>query len=108
MLQLIVDVLLIWLALWLAFFIRLGDARIVQPLGDDAWLFTAAPLTAIPLFIRYGLYRAVMRYLGPPALTTIPRLVTAADHQTGRAAWRERGCQYVKISVVAGSLKKQT
>src|SRR3546814_8997755 len=54
MLQLIVDVLLIWLALWLAFFIRLGDARIVQPLGDDAWLFTAAPLTAIPLFIRYG------------------------------------------------------
>ncbi|MDS1140053.1 nucleoside-diphosphate sugar epimerase/dehydratase [Pusillimonas sp. SM2304] len=78
MLQIAVDMLLIWLALWLAFFIRLGDASIVKPLGAHAWLFTAAPLTAIPLFIRYGLYRAVMRYLGPEALTTIARVVTAA------------------------------
>jgi len=77
-LQLTVDVLLIWLALWLAFFIRLGDPWIVQPLGAHAWLFAAAPLTAIPLFIRYGLYRAVMRYLGTQALTTIARVVTAA------------------------------
>src|SRR5690606_4742141 len=78
MLQITVDMLLIWLALWLAFFIRLGDAGVVKPLGAHAWLFTAAPLTAIPLFIRYGLYRAVMRYLGPQALTTIARVVTAA------------------------------
>ncbi|WP_397473717.1 polysaccharide biosynthesis protein [Pusillimonas sp.] len=78
MLQIAVDVLLIWLALWLAFVIRLGDARVVQPFGNHAWLFTAAPLTAIPLFLRCGLYRTVMRYLGPQALTAIGRVVTAA------------------------------
>lgn len=78
MLQITVDTLLIWLALWLAFLIRLGDAEGVEPLGGHAWLFTAAPLLAIPLFIRYGLYRAVMRYLGPQALATIARVVTAA------------------------------
>lgn len=78
MLQIAVDVLLIWLALWLAFVIRLGDASIVQPLGVHAWLFTAAPLTAIPLFLRCGLYRTVMRYLGPQALVAIGRGVTAA------------------------------
>lgn len=76
--QIAVDMLLIWLALWLAFFIRLGDAKIVEPLGAHAWLFTAAPLTAIPLFIRFGLYRTVMRYIGPQALTTIARVVTTA------------------------------
>src|SRR3546814_13512694 len=30
-----------------------------------------------------------------------------AKAQIGRASWRERVCQYVKISVVAGSLKKK-
>ena len=78
MLQIAVDVLLVWLALWLAFVIRLGDARVVHPLGAHAWLFIAAPLTAIPLFLRCGLYRTVMRYLGPQALTAIGRVVTAA------------------------------
>src|SRR3546814_20316794 len=33
-------------------------------------------------------------------------LVTAAE-EIGRASWRERGCKYVEISVVAGSLKKK-
>src|SRR3546814_19301349 len=27
--------------------------------------------------------------------------------QLGRASWRERGCQYVWISVVAGTIKKK-
>src|SRR5690606_2331699 len=72
-LQITMDVLLIWLALWLAFVIRLGEPAAIEPLGAHAWLFTAAPLTAIPLFLRCGLYRTVMRYLGPQALTAIGR-----------------------------------
>src|SRR3546814_13779100 len=31
----------------------------------------------------------------------------ARDDQVGRAAWRERVCRYVLISVVAGSFKKK-
>jgi len=78
LLQMAVDVVLIWLALWLAFFIRLDDPGIIAPFGAHAWLFAAAPLTALPLFIRFGLYRAVMRYIGPQALITIGRVVTAS------------------------------
>src|SRR3546814_12022298 len=35
------------------------------------------------------------------------KAVRAVREQIGRASCRERGCQYVSISVVAGSLKKQ-
>lgn len=70
-LQVFADVVLLWVALWLAFVIRLGDLHVINPLGDYLWLFIAAPATAIPLFIRYGLYRAVLRYLGSSALVTI-------------------------------------
>lgn len=76
LLQVAVDVGLIWLALWLAFFVRLGRADVVEPLGGHLWLFVLAPLLAIPLFIRFGMYRAVMRYLGNDALWTIAKVVS--------------------------------
>lgn len=75
-LQVVFDVLLIWLSLWLAFFVRLGFERVIDPFGEYLWLFIAAPATAIPLFIRFGLYRAVLRYFGGSALTAILNAVS--------------------------------
>ena len=70
-LQVAVDVLLIWSALWLAFALRLGTDQLINPLGEYLWLFLTVPFTAIPLFIQFGLYRAVLRYFGSSALVTI-------------------------------------
>ncbi|MES2817357.1 MAG: nucleoside-diphosphate sugar epimerase/dehydratase [Pseudomonadota bacterium] len=76
LIQVATDVLLIWVALWLAFAVRLGDARYIEPLGGHAWLFGIAPVVAIPLFIRFGMYRAVMRYLGNDAMFAITKAVS--------------------------------
>jgi len=76
LLQVFTDVLLVWLALWLAFVVRLGIDDLVNPLGEHLWLFIAAPLVSIPLFIRFGMYRAVMRYLGNDALWAIAKAVS--------------------------------
>ncbi|MBB3102672.1 polysaccharide biosynthesis protein [Azomonas macrocytogenes] len=77
--QLAVDVLLIWLALWLAFYLRLGAVARIEPFGGHAWLFAIAPCLALPLFIRFGMYRAVMRYVGSDALIAIAKAVTLAS-----------------------------
>ena len=74
--QVLADVFLVWLSLWLAFVVRLGSFDEVDPLGGHAWLFALAPVLAIPLFIRIGMYRAVMRYLGNDALIAIAKAVT--------------------------------
>jgi FlaA1/EpsC-like NDP-sugar epimerase len=50
-----------WVALWLAFLVRLGIDDLVNPLLVHSWRFLSAPVVAIPLFIRFGMYRAVMR-----------------------------------------------
>lgn len=76
LLQVITDVILVWLSLWLAFVVRLGSFDEVDPLGGHAWLFALAPVLAVPLFVRIGMYRAVMRYLGNDALITIAKAVT--------------------------------
>lgn len=69
-----VDVVLLPLALWLAFFLRLGEPWPYE-LADNWWILIAAPVVAIPVFIQQGLYRAVVRYMGDKALFTIARAV---------------------------------
>ncbi|AXQ49179.1 polysaccharide biosynthesis protein [Pseudomonas vlassakiae] len=76
LLQVMTDIVLIWVALWLAFVVRLGIDEMANPIIDHTWLFVCAPLVAIPLFIRFGLYRAVMRYFGNDALIAIIKSVT--------------------------------
>lgn len=78
LLQVVVDIVLVWGALWLSFIVRLGFDKRVDPLGDHFWLFAVAPVIAIPLFIRLGMYRAVMRYFGNDALIAILKAVTVS------------------------------
>jgi FlaA1/EpsC-like NDP-sugar epimerase len=74
--QVAMDILLVWLALWLAFVVRLGVDALSAPIETHLWLFSSAPMVAIPIFIRFGMYRAVMRYFGNDALITICKAVS--------------------------------
>ncbi|WP_119688458.1 polysaccharide biosynthesis protein [Pseudomonas sp. PGPR81] len=76
LIQVTTDVVLVWFALWLAFVVRLGIDDLANPVLDHTWLFACAPVVAIPLFIRFGMYRAVMRYFGNDALIAIIKAVT--------------------------------
>lgn len=76
LLQVMTDVVLVWCALWLAFVVRLGELDAVNPLGHHAWIFALAPLISVPIFIRMGMYRAVMRYFGNDALKSIFKAVS--------------------------------
>lgn len=76
LLQVGADIVLIWLALWLAFVVRLGEFGAAEPFDDHAWLFASAPALAIPIFVRMGMYRAVMRYFGNDALKSIFKAVS--------------------------------
>jgi len=79
LIQVSADVVLVWVALWLAFVVRLGIDEMVNPLIAHPWLFLIAPVVAIPLFIRFGMYRAVMRYFGSDALIAIIKAVSLSS-----------------------------
>ncbi|MFJ4457241.1 polysaccharide biosynthesis protein [Pseudomonas sp. NPDC089392] len=74
--QVVTDILLVWAALWLAFLVRLGIDELANPVLEHAWLFIAAPAVSIPMFVRFGMYRAVMRYFGNEALIAIIKAVS--------------------------------
>lgn len=77
--QVLADVILVWFALWAAFVVRLGVDEMINPVKMHLWLFAVAPVIAIPLFIRFGMYRAVMRYFGNDALIAIVKAVTLSS-----------------------------
>lgn len=73
LISIVVDVCAVVLALWCAFSLRLGEFYV--PLPHQVWIFLLAPAIAIPVFIRFGLYRAVIRYIGMDALWAITKAV---------------------------------
>lgn len=62
--------------LWLSYQLRLGG--FFQPNYAQLMLMALAPTVALPIFLRFGLYRAVIRYLPERAIWTILQAMTLA------------------------------
>lgn len=71
------DVAALSLALWASFSLRYGNWTPPNTL-DQFLIIATAPIVALPIFIRLGLYRAVIRYLPERALWTILQATTLA------------------------------
>lgn len=67
------DVLGAWFSIWLAFTLRLEVWH--WPTLQQVWIYISAPLLFLPIFVRFGLYRAIFRYTG---LATMQTLLKAA------------------------------
>ncbi|WP_227460050.1 polysaccharide biosynthesis protein [Laribacter hongkongensis] len=68
-----VDLGLCILTVWLAYYLRLGE--FVALSGTALWAVGASIGIALPIFIVSGLYRAIFRYSGWPALLVVSRAV---------------------------------
>lgn len=72
---LVVDLALCILTIWLAYYLRLGE---FVTLSSNALLAVSVSIgIALPIFIVSGLYRAIFRYSGWPALLAVARAVGA-------------------------------
>ena len=67
------DVVLSMVATWIAFSLRLDTLHV--PTLVQARIYLIAPLIAIPIFMRLGLYRAIFRYTGQAALETTAKAI---------------------------------
>ena len=67
------DVVLALVATWIAFTLRLDTLH--WPAGDQWRVYVLTPVLAIPIFVKFGLYRAIFRYTGQAALNTMAKAV---------------------------------
>jgi FlaA1/EpsC-like NDP-sugar epimerase len=71
MVVLAVDASFCVLSVWLAYYLRLGQW--VSLWGDPSIVVLASLAFALPTFVAFGLYRAIFRYSGWPALMTVTK-----------------------------------
>lgn len=70
------DICLLTFAVWAAYALRFGEWFL--PNREQAFLMLVAPLIALPIFLKAGLYRSVIRYMGEHALWSIMKGMTLA------------------------------
>jgi FlaA1/EpsC-like NDP-sugar epimerase len=75
LLVLSVDTFLCLLSVWISFYLRLGEYQAFSIVSSAPMLITsvASVALAIPIFVVSGLYRAIFRYSGMPAMMTMVR-----------------------------------
>jgi FlaA1/EpsC-like NDP-sugar epimerase len=69
------DIVLSLVSVWMAFYLRLDQTDL--PVMEQKNVYLLAPLLAVPLFVRFGLYRAIFRYTGMAALVSTAKAVGA-------------------------------
>ena len=67
------DLFLTLITVWLAFYLRIDQTGF--PENQQVFVYLIAPALAIPIFIKYGLYRAIFRYTGMAALATTAKAI---------------------------------
>jgi FlaA1/EpsC-like NDP-sugar epimerase len=67
------DLILALITVWLAFHLRLDQIGFAEQ--KQIFVYVLAPVLAVPIFIRFGLYRAIFRYTGMAAMATLVKAV---------------------------------
>jgi FlaA1/EpsC-like NDP-sugar epimerase len=67
------DIILALITVWLAFYLRIDQVSL--PRNQQVYVYLLAPLLAVPLFINFGLYRAIFRYTGMAAMLTTVKAI---------------------------------
>lgn len=85
LLMLSADSVLLIMAVWLAFAMRLGTWA--PNLQDGKWLLILAPLVCLPIFIKFGLYRTVVRYISGQAMLAALQAILLATISLLLISW---------------------
>lgn len=75
--MLVADTTLLLFSVWAAYSIRFGE--VFLPNLDQTFLMLMAPALAVPVFIKIGLYRSVIRFMGEHALWAVVKAVSLSS-----------------------------
>lgn len=69
----VLDIVLSVVSVWIAYYLRLDQSGL--PILQQGYVYLLAPAFAFPIFVKFGLYRAIFRYAGMAALSAIAKAV---------------------------------
>ena len=94
------DAVLLPFALWISLSLRLSNLWPVQYWLLNWWVLLVIPLLFIPLFIHYGLYRAVLKYMGYQVIVATVKAVTLASLCLGTLLMFVRDMYFPRSTII--------
>jgi FlaA1/EpsC-like NDP-sugar epimerase len=98
-----IDVVMSLVAMWLAFTLRLDTLH--WPDGVQWLVYGLAPVLAVPIFVRFGLYRAIFRYTGLSALIVTAQAIAVYSLLLLACLWWMQWMQWEVIPRSVGILQ---
>ena len=95
-----VDILLLPIALCISLSLRLSNLWPIQYWLANWWVLVFMPLLSIPLFIHYGLYRAVLKYMGYQVIVATVKAVTLASLSLGTLLMFIRDIYFPRSTII--------
>lgn len=92
------DAVLLSVALWAALVLRYGD--IYKDVTGFWWQFPVASFFGVAAFFRFGLYRAIVRYIGPSSMLPVIQGVTVAAISVSISAYLAQEISFPRSSPV--------
>ena len=74
LIMVVADAIMIPVALWSALVLKFD--RFATGIGGSEWLYVVAVCAALPVFVKLGLYRAIIRFMGVAAMMSVAAGVT--------------------------------
>ena len=94
------DAVLLPFALWISLSLRLSNFWPIQYWIANWWVLLLIPLLGIPLFIHYGLYRAVLKYMGYQVIVATVKAVTLASLCLGTLLMFARDIHFPRSTIM--------
>lgn len=95
-----IDVILLPLALFIALSLRLSNLWPVNYWITNWWMFGIVSLLSIPLFIHYGLYRAVLKYMGYQVIVATVKAITLTSLCMGTILMFARDIYFPRSTII--------
>lgn len=92
------DGVLLPVALWFSIVLRYGELR--KDVSPFWWLFLVAAVSGVVALNKFGLYRAVVRYIGPSSMVPVIKGVTAATIIVSLTAYLTQAVGFPRSSPV--------
>ena len=100
LLMIIADICLIPIALWISLSLRLSNLWPVQYFLANIEVIILIPILSIPLFIHYGLYRAVLKYMGYQVIVATVKAVTLSSLSFGTLLMFIRDIYFPRSTII--------
>ena len=81
-LMIVSDTIILMFSIWFSFTLRLGSFW-SEMISANFWIFFIIPLIAIPLFVQFGLYKSVLKFMGTKVIISTLQAITVTSLTLG-------------------------